>query len=61
MSNGLTEGSRVEQEWNALYDALSKLDEFLDNVYDYVFGLPVGVKEEIEIILNKYKLKLSKD
>jgi hypothetical protein len=60
MSDAMSDGARVNRAWNALDNALYELDMALDNMYDAVFGLPIGAQEELEIVLKKYGLALKK-
>lgn len=60
MSSGIDDANREAREWSALDDALYKLDAALENLHDAIWGLPLGAKEEMEIVLRKYGLSLKK-
>lgn len=60
MSDGISDANREANEWSALDNAIYQLDLALENMKDERFGLPIGVKEELEIVLRKYGLRLAK-
>lgn len=59
MSDGISDANREAREWSALDNALYQLETALDNMHDSIWGLPIGAKEEIELVLRKYGLSLT--